>query len=372
MEFTHRCHLEGILKYVRDNRCNWDVLIDLQDVRHISVRSLRERGFDGIIAAACLSADRAACLQSDIPTVLYEPTRSSITLRNHRPNLVVICNDHEAEGRAAADYFLARGSASFAFVGATEQADWSDQRLAGFDKRLAEAGFKASIFPRSPTGRPSSLMRDSDRLTRWIAKLPPRTALLAANDARARQVIGATTNAELRIPDDLSVLGVDDDELLCLTSAPTLSSIRVSARENGTRFAAALDDLFNGRPHEPVQIVRNTTIVTRGSTEHLSCEDPILERALSYAAEHLAQRPHLPDLARAAGCSVRTLQLRAEKNLGRSLKEELLRLQLERYRRLRQDNPNQSTESLARACGFCHGSHLRRILKRVQRGNCTR
>ena len=356
MEFTHRQHLEGILRYARTNlQLKWEVLIDLNDTK-IDPRHVHERGIDGIIAAVYNASDRQVYLDGDVPTVLYEPTRSAPVRAMTRENLVTFCNDHTAEGEAAADFFLSRGYTSFAFVGSVERTGWSDQRLDGYKARLKASGYILRAYPRSCRARDLAL--DADRLATWLKRLPPRTALLAANDKRALQVISAATHAGIAVPEDLVVLGVDNDELICSTASPSISSIRVSAVENGERFAEALAALFAGRKHERVIVVRNTTVVPRGSTDLFAYSDIFLSRALAYAASHLRQRPRLPDLAREARCSVRTLQARAQSILGHSLKEELTRLQLAAFRDLKSSDRTASADELARRCGFCHSSHL--------------
>jgi len=362
---THRGHLNGILEYVHENVFPpWDVQLGLSDIDAGYPQALSPRNCDGIIAAVHRAADRRRILDSGIPAVLYEPPLSGPPRRARPHRVVTFFNDHEAEGRTAAEYFIERGFTHFAYVGTAGRTAWSAARQIGFSSRLSKEGFSPVVYsPPPPTAR-KDFSLEARRLVAWLKGLAPRTALFVAHDERAREVVLAARLAGRVIPDDLAVLGVDDDELLCSTASPPISSIAVEAKETGARFAMALESLMEGRPHEPVVRTCHTRVVARRSTDAFSFSDPFLSRALSYVAANLASRPRLEDIAAAARCSKRTLQLRARAVLGRTIKDEISSLQTsEAMRRLavRGARP----DDVARATGFCSASHMyRRIRER--------
>ncbi len=360
---THRDHLRGILEYVRENIFPpWDVQLGLSDIDEGYPQSLSRQGYDGIIAAVHRADDRRKVFASGIPAVLFEPTLFSPARRTRPANTVTFFNDHEAEGRTAADYFLERGYRSFAYVGTASRTAWSEARRKGFASRLSKSGFVPIVYAPPPPIERKDFAREAKRLVAWLKGLAPRTAVFVAHDERAREVVLAAKRARRTIPGDLAILGVDDDELLCSTASPPLSSIAVDARETGARFAYALDALLKGRFHEPIVRTCHTQVVTRRSTDAFSLDDPFLSRALSYAAANLATRPRLDELAAAAHCSKRTLQLRARAILGHSLKDEITALQLrEACRRLA--TRHAAPEEIARETGFCNASHLYRRMR---------
>lgn len=360
---THRDHLRGILEYVRANIVPpWDVQLGLSDIDAGYPQSLSRQSYDGIIAAVHRADDRRKILASGIPTVLFEPTLFSPARRARPANTMTFFNDHEAEGRTAADYFLERGYRNFAYVGTASRTAWSEARRKGFASRLSKSGFAPAVYAPPPPTERKDFACEAKRLVVWLKGLAPRTAVFVAHDERAREVVLAAKRARRTIPDDLAILGVDDDELLCSTASPALSSIAVDAQETGARFAQALDALLKGHFHEPIVRTCHTHVVARRSTEAFSLNDPFLARALSYAAANLANRPRLDTLAAAAHCSKRTLQMRARKVLGHSIKEEMSALQLREARR-RLAARHADPEAVARETGFCNASHLYRRLR---------
>lgn len=358
----HRRYLEGILSYSRNvAERPWDVVLDLRDLSRGSAINPSEHEFDGVIAAIHNPAERAVYVKSGLPTVLFEPTVRRSRRRKRPSNVVTFLYDHFSEGVTAADYYLERGYEHFAYVGTAERTAWSDARQQGFLRRLARAGKSALVYPPPPRRLCGEFPTEAPRLTKWLSGLPHRTAVFVAHDERAQQVISCALHAGLEIPDSFAVLGVDNDELLCTTAMPTISSIPVDAKEMGYRFAQTLDDLLHGRPTDVGVRVSHTSVISRRSTEAFALPDPFLARALSYAAANLANRPRIDDLAREAHCSKRHLQIRALKVLGHPLKDELMRLQAkEAHRRL--SLPTANVRDVAAACGFCTVAHMRQRL----------
>ena len=363
-DMTHRQMLGGILKYAHDNcASNWTTQLELRDMSRRSATKLQDGRFDGIVAAIVNPADRRKYLAAGVPVVLYEPTLAKWDRTPRPPRSVTFFNDHTAEGRTAAEYFIGRGYRNFAYVGTPEPVAWSEARRNGFVSALAKRGLACRVFPQSGAmarGRPA---QETGHLSRWLSKLPPRTALFAVHDERAQQILSVAGMAGLSIPDRIAVLGVDNDELLCTTSSPTLSSIPVNAEETGYRFAQALDALLHGRPHDPVVRTCHTRVITRQSTDFSVIDDPFASRAVAYMRQHLRDSIGGRQVAAAAHCSLRTLQMRMLAAVGRSPKDEFAFLRRTEAMSLLA-NTAMSVDQVARACGFCSSSHLGLHLKR--------
>lgn len=363
-DFTHRQMLGGMLKYVHDNCASaWTTQLELHDMSRRGATALRDGRFDGIIAAIVNPADRRKYLTSGVPVVLYEPTLAKWDRTPRPPNCITFFNDHMAEGRTAAEYFIERGYRNFAYVGTSEPVAWSEARRRGYVSALAKRGMKCRVFQTVGTKTRNWPAQETGRLSRWLSKLPPRTALFVVHDERAQQILSIASMAGLSIPDRIAVLGVDDDELLCTTSSPTLSSIPVYAEDTGYRFAQALDALLHGRCHDPVIRTCHTRITTRQSTDFSVIEDPFVSRAVAFMRQHLGDSIGGEQIAAAAHCSLRTLQLRMLAAVGRSPKDEFAFLRRTEAMSLLA-NTTMSVDQVARACGFCNSSHLGVHLKR--------
>ena len=358
IDVSHRKMLAGILHYARE-QCDppWEIQLDLRDIYRRSSFELRTGGFSGIIAAIANPADRRKYFATGLPTVLFEPTFANMDTAKRPSNNVTFFNDHGAEGRAAAEYFIERGYRSFAYVGTTEPRAWSDARRRGFAAKLRMAGFNPAIYRFPDDKVKGDFTKESRFLERWLKRLPRKTALFAVHDERAQQVTIAARRAGIRIPDDIAVLGVDDDELICSTAAPSLSSIHVPSEEEGRRFAKAMAGLLAGRNPMPVFRTCHTRITTRLSTDSFSLPDPIVTKAVSFAEKHLSGPLRGEMLAAAANCSLRTLQLKILKTLGRTIKEEITFLRRDTAMKLIKETDMPIAE-IAGACGFCSPSHL--------------
>lgn len=362
---THRLMLEGVLEYVRSH-CTptWQVQLELRDIsRSISYETV-SGGFSGIIAAVLNPSDRRKYFRTGLPTVLFEPTLDRMDPDKRPSNNITFFNDHAAEGRTAAEYFLERGYRSFAFVGTPVPAAWSVARGRGFAARLSKAGFSPIVY-REPTGAAATdFTLETPILARWLKRLPRATAVLAAHDQRAQQIETAARRSSVRIPDDIALLGVDDDTLLCETASPPISSIPVYAPETGRRFAEAMHALLEGR--NPAHVVRtcHMRVVTRLSTDAFALDDPVVSKALAWAQAHIADRPGVDALAQAANCSVRTLELKFARTLNRTVRDELAYLRRREAVKLLKETSMPVAE-IARICGYCGSSHLGICLKKA-------
>jgi len=365
IDVSHRKMLAGILRYARE-KCTppWDVQLDLRDLGRRSTAELRDGGFSGIIAAVINPDDRRRYFDTGLPTVLFEPTLARMNHVKRPANNITFFNDHAAEGRAAAEYFLERGYRSFAYVGTPFSLAWSNARRHGYTSTLKLSGFKASIYKHPLRLTTEDFTSESRHIERWLKSLPPQTAVFAAHDERAQQITIAARHVGIRIPEDIAVLGVDDDELLCTTAAPTLSSVHVPSEDEGWRFAQAMAGLLAGRNPTPVFRTCHTRIITRLSTDSFALSDPVVTKALSYAEKHLSENLSGETLADAANCSLRTLQSKILNTIGRTIKEEIAILRQSAALKLIRETKMPIGE-IAKSCGYCSPSHLGTHMKKT-------
>jgi LacI family transcriptional regulator len=169
----------------------------------------------------------------------------------------------------------------------------------------------------------------------WLRSLPKPTGLMACNDVCGRQVLQACVTAELRVPDDIAVIGVDNDELICELSDPPLSSVALDVERAGYESAQLLDGLMSGRIEKGYVVhVEPTHVVTRRSSDVIAQDDRLMVNALRFIRDHFAQGITVSDVAEEGGTSRRTLERHFSTAIGRSILSEIARCRIERAKEL--------------------------------------
>ena len=356
-------------------------------------------GVTGIIASGGFSEERGMqYVRSGVPVVIIDPAPALLD-SGLLKSMPFVHRDSRAIGAMAARHYLERGYRNFAWVGEPTRWYWSAERRAGYEEALAEAGFSCHVFepadepgsagilpaatsragsPRSQEGiLPAASSRAGSprsqegpeamaRLTRFLRSLPVPTAVFAANDEQGRRVLNASTEAGLRVPEQIAVLGVDDDILLCESTVPALSSIRKGDYRCGQIAAGMLDAIMHGRDiPEPHVAIAPIGVVMRGSTGYDAMSDATVARALTYIRTHAATGPVAVDeVAAASKCSRRYLERTFRAKLGRSVHEEIALARIERVKRLLETD-SASIGEIIGITGFSGEKHLSILFRRI-------
>jgi len=284
---------------------------------------IRESKVDGIIMIE--RDDMEQFLALGIPVVVSPYTRRRI------PGAVNLVTDHKAMGRMAAEYLIQCGFRQFAFCGYKEMF-WSTDRLAGFRERLNEAGF----VPETYLGKEISPGDEKVRLLIWMNNLPHPTGIMACADERGQELIELCVSCGLRVPDEIGVIGVDDDELLCDLAPVPLSSVANTAERCGFKAIERIVELVRGgeKRFKPDIVVEPSYCVGRLSTDFINTEDPALAKAIRFIREHVRKLINVEDVARISGLSRRVLEKRFKQNLGASVYAEIRRTKVDFFSRL--------------------------------------
>jgi LacI family transcriptional regulator len=273
--------------------------------------------------------------------------------------------DSMLAGRLAADYFLERGFTHFGFLG-DDLTLLSSDREKGFSRRIAERGFEVSAVHVSTSPYPTKIERSAtaDRhLTKWVSGLPPATGVFAMNDNLAWRLAELASLRNMRIPEDIALLGMDN-MAMCLLCRPPLSSIRYPSERVGYEAAAMLDGLMNGTAVATQVLVPPDGIVTRHSTDILAVSDPNLAKALRFISARFADDITVRDVALASGLNRRTMEKRFRLVLERSPADEIRRVRVERCKVLL-DRPDLSIDDIAEQCGFSGRRWLSDVFARL-------
>jgi len=279
-----------------------------------------------------------------------------------------VVTDSKAAGRMAADHLLGCGFKRFAFCGYLD-CSWSDLRLQAFSKRLAERGFATQHFSvrAETTGRPWKGERRS--ISPWLRTLPKPLGLLACNDDLGHEVIEACKLEQLSVPDDIGVIGVDNDEIVCGLSDPPLSSVSLSFQRAGYEAARVLNALMQGARRQTLRIpVPATHVAARRSTDVVAVDDPALNKALRFVRDNSLAVIAVSAVVRASGLSRRALELRFRTVIGHSILSEIRRLRTDHIARMLVET-DLPVAQIADSLGFEDVQHVARYFRKGKRAS---
>jgi LacI family transcriptional regulator len=344
--------LRGIRAYAL-RRPNWAFRNGPPDAE--SLASLRQWKPDGIIADI-VHGDFASRLLR-----LRRPIVDTAFWIEH-PRIPVVDVDNRAVGRMAAEYLLTLGLRHLAFFG--NVATYSGLREKAFAKRLAESGIRAAVFHGEPLRQMSSSKTDAET-RKWLRRLPKPAGLFVCNDATARILADLCGQLGIHVPEEVALLGVDDDQLECLLTSPPLSSIATPAERIGYEAAKLLDRVM-AAPTMPVRRVflPPMHVVARQSTDTMSAADPIVIAALRYIQAHAVDGVNVESVVRGIGVGRRDLERKFRTILGRSVLQEIHRAQIAQAQKLL-TGTDLPMPSVARLSGFSSAQRLTIVFHRL-------
>lgn len=291
------------------------------------------------------------------PVIYAQHDRDSYSL------FPAIITDSEAIASMAAEHFLDRGFEHFAFCGLDEFV-WSRLRCEHFSERLERAGFRPNVYHQPKTRAQRHWKSEQNLIGHWLGSLPKPVALMCCNDDRALQVVEACKLAGLSVPDEVAVLGVDDDILICDLADPPISSVALNTEAAGHEAAALLDQLMKGGQMTGQKIrVHPTHVVTRMSTDMLAVADSDVAAALRFIRKNVDHMIQVNDVVAATSISRRVLEKRFKTTLRRSVYQEIRRVRVSYIIRLLVGTDLTITE-IAIKSGFDGVEHISRCFRK--------
>lgn len=256
------------------------------------------------------------------------------------PGLCNISGDYAASGRICADYFIRKGARNFGFYGLRGMV-WSDERRDAFVDEIRNRVPNNTISIQESLNLSETWWYDLDQLTEWLRSLPKPVAILACDDNRAYYLVEACRKGGkgMRIPDDIMVLGIDNDEALCQLSSPQLSSLNQNVEEAGYNTAATIERLLALKPEERKEhvsdiIVAPTFITTRKSTDVFLHDNPHISNVLSYINSNLSRRISVEEIVAQVPMSRRLLEHLFRDAVGMSIYQYILKVRTEKMAEL--------------------------------------
>lgn len=350
--------LRGILRYQQEHD-RWSIDMEEQQRGAAPPTWLKRYDGDGIIARIETEAIAKAVRAANLPTV-------DVSAARHLPGIPWVETDDAAVAEAAVAHFEARGLRNVAFC-CEIRFNWGKWRRDSF-LRVAEArGLNAQAFNVGNEDTGTTWPRERRRLQKWLEKLPQPCGVLASYDSLARRVLEVCDEAGLQVPEQLAVMGVDNDPLLCQFARPPLTSIIPDSERAGYVAAEILDSLMNGGTVEETRtLMPPRGVATRRSTDVLAVDDPEVAAAAQYILAHACDGIRVNDVVRRSSLTRRVLETRFKEATGQTPHELITSTRVARAEQLLRESTLTLTQ-IAHRVGLEHAEYLS-VLFRKHRG----
>ena len=354
--------LKGIAQYQRSHT-PWEVHWDYHGHSISDAGWFKRQPWDGVISRHTNALQVDCCRKLGLPLVDVNNAEAIPGV----PNVVL---RNQAVGRLGGAHFIDRGFRHFAFCGFGNE-PWSCERRDGFHAAVRAGGREYAVLDRNYPGTytggctPKWESEEIEHIARWLTSLLKPVGVMSCNDYRALQVLHAAQHAGFRVPEDIAVLGANDDDARCELANPPLSSVATNHLRSGYVAAETLDCLMQGRPIDRVNLtVDPVEVITRQSTDILGVEDPKIAKAVSFIQENACRGTSVDAVCRHAGVARTQLEEKFRKYFSRTPQSEIRRVQLTRIRHLLQDT-DLSLDAISELTGFKHPEYLIVFFKRA-------
>jgi LacI family transcriptional regulator len=348
--------LEGIIDYVHRHEA-WSIYLPEQE------RGARPPGWlarwkgDGIIARIETDEVARVVQRTKLPVV-------DVSAARRVPGIPWVETDDEAIARIAAEHLLQRGFRQLGFCG-DPGFNWSVWREEHFARIVRAAGCECHLHRSLPLNEKGySWNREKRRMAQWVQRLPRPIGILACYDIKAQQLLDACRELDIAVPEEVAVVGVDNDRLLCDLANPPLSSVIPNTHRTGYEAAQILDRLMAGEDVPPAShLIEPLGIQTRQSSDTLAIDDPDVATAVRFIREHATAGIDVSDVLAQVSLSRRALESRFRRIINRTPHQEIVRVRIERVKMLLSAT-DFSLSEIAATTGFEHVEYLSVAFKR--------
>lgn len=353
-----RRKIQGLYRFLSEGR-DWNLIL-LRSAEQLTAERIRQaalQGIDGFLIAIPESDElHTQHKLLKLPTVFVDyPDR---TLARDFPGCAFISDNDLALGSAAVRHFRTQGKfKSYGYAAADSTRPWNEARGKSFISGMAAHGMKVHVLTSTDT-------RPAEEVAAWLSELPRPAGVLAAFDDIARVLMEACRTAKLKVPDDIAVLGIGNDPLICEYTHPPLSSIVPRFEDEGYRAARELHAMMlTGRPPQHREISFGPLrIEERKSTSRTQHGGAIVQRALAFIDEHVLSGATVSDVVQHLNISWRLADLRFKEVTGATIQSALINARLEKVKEMLRDT-DMHISDIARRCG-CDVTVLRNLFRR--------
>lgn len=351
-----RALLRGIMRFIRSHE-EWSVFLEQRALTSDVPSWLNQWHGDGVITRSMTPWLTESMARNGVPLV-------NLVDRQLEVVAPAFSSDQVRIGRVAAEHLIERGFRRFGFCGYSAEA-WSAGRREGFVSRLREVSVPVEVYESAwlgPEVRAWDIEQQS--LCDWLRSLKTPSGVMACNDLRAQQLLDACQLCGISVPEEIAVVGVDNDELLCQLCNPPLSSVIPDTENIGFMAAEALSRMM-AREFVPNHVVRVPPIgvATRQSTDSMAIGDANIAAAVRFIRERACNGTTVEEVLDHLPMSRSALERGFRKYLNRSPQQEIRNVQLKRCRTLLEET-DLPMERIAALCGFRHPEYMHVVFKR--------
>lgn len=317
------------------------------------VQRLETGNFDGFFV--CYTDNISSILKITKPKIIHYTPKEII------PDTSLIVTNSSQIGKSAANYFISLGFKHYAYCGFKEII-WSGLRHSSYYKTLTQHGFNdVWCYVDTPSWKKDI---NQKKLTAWLKKLPKPICIFACNDDRAIYILEACKSSNINVPEEVAVLGVDNDDLVCNLSSPPLSSIALDFKNAGFQAAKHLDQLMRGNSRNAIIEVDPVEVIPRKSTDIYAVDDKELIAAMIFIRNHYHHPIQISDVVKATSISRRELEYRFKHEFKKTVQDEINRLRVE-YIKNKLINSRDPVYKIASTLEFTDPEHFSRYFKNL-------
>lgn len=340
--------VEGIGQYIQASQCTWDIFVEDEFIYHAD--SINHLSIDGIIADFDDPKTAELLEHTQIPTIAVG---GSYKQPHFYPHFPYVATDNFALVELALSHLQQKGLSQFAFYGIQVEAEkhWSRERKNAFIELMEKNHYPLHLYEGGHIDAQNWLSEQA-KLVDWLKRLPPHTGIVAVTDARARHLLQACEYSKIAVPEELCVVGIDNEELIQYLSRVSLSSVEQGTREIGYQAAKLLHRQLNGQkvPHTPI-LIPPITIHSRNSTDYRSLHDPLVMQAMHYIRHRACQGIKVEQVLDHLETSRSNLEQRFKNSMNKTIHQVIHEEKISRAKNLLQQT-DISIQEISEICGY--------------------
>ncbi|WP_118846003.1 XylR family transcriptional regulator [Haemophilus haemolyticus] len=352
--------VEGIGQYIQASQCMWDIFVEDEFIYHTN--TINQLSIDGIIADFDDPKTVELLQHTLIPTIAVGSSYKQVDFYPHFP---YVATDNAALVEMALSHLQEKGLSQFAFYGlqVNTHKHWSIERRDAFVELMEKNHYPIYLYEGVQV-HAQNWLEEQQKLIVWLKSLPSHTGIIAVTDARARHLLQACEYSKIAVPEELCVIGIDNEELIQYLSRVSLSSVEQGAREIGYQAAKLLHKLFNGQkaPSTPI-LIPPITVHTRNSTDYRSLSDPLVIQAMHYIRHRACHGIKVEQVLDHLEISRSNLEQRFKNEMDRTIHQVIHEEKIARAKNLLEQT-DISIQEIADICGYPSVQYFYSVFKK--------